>query len=252
MTDINDLSRGRYYEEARSWAGDRERQRALLLRLAWAIAIVASLIALLEAIALFVMMPLKTVEPYTILVDRQTGNVEALKPLDQAMIAPDMALTRSFLAQYVIAREGFSIDSLKADYRKVALWSAGEARSQYLSQMRVSNPAGPLAALPRQSIVEVQIRSINSIGPRTSMVRFVTTRIDPGGQRAIAQPFSAIVTYRYSLAAMSEADRLINPLGFQVVRYRRDAEMPTGLDAPPGSNPAEASASTPGVPARPL
>ena len=27
-------------------------------------------------------MPLKTVEPYTLLVDRQTGFVQALKPLD--------------------------------------------------------------------------------------------------------------------------------------------------------------------------
>ena len=232
MTDINDLNRARYYEEARSWAGDRERQRASLLRLAFLIAVGASLIALFEAIALVVLMPLKTVEPYTILVDRQTGNVEALKPLDQAMIAPDQALTRSLLAQYVIAREGFALESVKSDYRKVALWSAGEARSQYLSDMRGSNPASPLVSLPPQAIIEVEIRSISSLGPHTSIVRFVKTKIDPGGQQTVAQPWTAIITYRFSGGAMSEADRLINPLGFQVLRYRHDAEMPTVLDIP--------------------
>ena len=164
MTDIKDFDSARYYEESRSWAGDRERQRGFLMRLAWAIAGVASLIAVAEAIAIATLTPLKTEVPYTLLVDRQTGNVEALRPLDQAIIAPDQALTRSLLAQYVIAREGFAIESLKQDYRRVALWSTGSARAQYVAEMQASNPSSPLAALPRQAIVEIQIRSISSLG----------------------------------------------------------------------------------------
>lgn len=234
MTDIKDFDRARYYEQAESWAGDRERQRAKLFRIAWGVAGVASFVAICEAIALVVLMPLKTVEPYTILVDRQSGNIEALRPLDRQIIAPDQALVRSFLAQYVIAREGFAVESLKADYRKVALWSAGAARAQYLSDMRASNPSSPLATLPRQAMIEVQIRSISSLGPNSSMVRFVRSEIDAGGQRRSAQPWTAMISYRFSGAEMNQADRLINPLGFQVVRYRRDAELPVLLspDAP--------------------
>ena len=41
------------------------------------------------------LMPLKTVEPYTLMVDRTTGYVQALKPLDPAKISPDAALTQS-------------------------------------------------------------------------------------------------------------------------------------------------------------
>jgi type IV secretion system protein VirB8 len=226
MTDIKDFDTSRYYEESRSWAGDRERQRGFLMRLAWAIAGVASLIAIAEAIAIATLTPLKSEVPYTILVDRQTGNVEALRPFDQGTIAPDQALTRSLLAQYVIAREGFAIESLKQDYRKVALWSAGSARAQYVAEMQASNPSSPLAALPRQAIVEVQIRSLSSLGPNSAMIRYVKTQIDPGGRRMTSQPWSAVVTYRFSGAAMSQADRLINPLGFQVIRFRRDAEIP--------------------------
>lgn len=239
MTDIKDFDSARYYEESRSWAGDRERQRGFLMRLAWAIAGVASLIAVAEAIAIATLTPLKTEVPYTLLVDRQTGNVEALRPLDQAIIAPDQALTRSLLAQYVIAREGFAIESLKQDYRRVALWSTGSARAQYVAEMQASNPSSPLAALPRQAIVEIQIRSISSLGPNSSMIRYVRTQIDPGGRRMTSQPWSAVITYRFSAAAMSQADRLINPLGFQVIRFRRDAEMPVetypeiGTESPP-------------------
>jgi type IV secretion system protein VirB8 len=199
------------------------------LRIAWTISAVAAIIALAEAIALAALAPLKTVVPYTLLVDRQTGYVQALKPLERDAIAPDKALTRSFLAQYVIAREGFQIESLKDDYRKVALWSAGEARERYVKEMQASNPVSTLATLPRQALVEVEVRSISSLSPNTSLVRFATYRVDSGNRRREGQPWSAVVTYRFSGAEMSEADRLINPLGFQVVRYRRNAEIPPAV-----------------------
>lgn len=225
MNEMRDERLSEYYREAGTWAQDREAQAAASRRTAWIVAGIAAAIALLEAIALVVLMPLKTVEPYTLLVDRQTGNVQALKPLDQQTTTPDDALVRSFLAQYVIAREGFDIDALKDSYRKVALWSDGEARSRYIAGMQVSNPASPLAALPRRAVVAVEVRSISSLNARTALVRFTTTRADPGGQPQAPQYWAAIVTYKFSTARMSAADRLVNPLGFQVQRYRRDAEM---------------------------
>ena len=81
-------------------------------------AIGAGTIAVLEAGALILLTPLKTVEPYTLLVDRTTGYVQALKPLDADKIAPDTALTQSFLVQYVIARESFDIDTVTAELQQ--------------------------------------------------------------------------------------------------------------------------------------
>jgi type IV secretion system protein VirB8 len=45
---------------------------------------VAAAIAALEALAIVTMMPLKKVEPYTILVDRNTGYVETAEGLNPA------------------------------------------------------------------------------------------------------------------------------------------------------------------------
>ena len=223
-----------YYRRSESWAIDRERQQRNSLRVAWGVAVGACAIALAEAVALAALMPLKTVQPYTLLVDRQTGFVQALKPLGGETIAPDRALVRSFLAQYVIARESFQIESIKDEYRKVVLWSADEARQRYIAGMQAGNPSSPLATLPRRALVEVEIRSISSLSANTALVRFATYRSDPGGARQQEQLFAAVVNYRFSGAAMSEADRLLNPLGFQVVRYRRDAEMvPDELTAAP-------------------
>ena len=226
MTAPGDKTRADYYREAESWGADRERARRRSVVLAWSIAGIMTIVALCEAAALVVMTPLKTVVPYTLLVDRQTGYVQALKPLDQARIAPDAALTRSLLAQYVIAREGFDIDSVKDDYRKVALWSAGTIRDRYVAAMQASNPASPFVRLPHDAEIDVQVRSVSPLGSDSALVRFATVRTDGGGRPQAAQPFAAVVTYRFSDAAMSEADRLLNPLGFQVTAYRRNAEIP--------------------------
>ena len=234
-----------YYAEAASWNRDRVVAMRSSRRAAWCVAAVAAAIALLEAIALMLLTPLKTVEPYALMVDRTTGYVEALKPLDQSRIAPDAALTQSFLVQYVIAREAFDMATLKANYRKVALFSADTARSSYLQQMQVSNPASPLVTYPRSTTVDVRVKSVSPLGNNAALVRFETVKSDNGTQTQPAASWVAVIRYRYSDAPMSLDDRFVNPLGFQVTSYRRDSEaLPsataTAIAAMPTTLPAVA------------
>ena len=243
---MNDMSREElddYYAAAESWSDERVRAENRSRRIAWIIAGIASLIALLEAFALVSLIPLKREVPYTLMVDRQTGFVQALQPLESERLTADSALTRSFLVQYVIARESFDADTLQSNYQKVGLWSGGEARDRYVSLMRSGNPASPLNGLPRNARVDVEIRSVSSIAADTAMVRFTTLRTDPGGRAQEAQNWVAAIRYRYTDASMSEADRLVNPLGFQVLRYRRDAEtLPREIE--PAITAAPTSANT--------
>jgi type IV secretion system protein VirB8 len=199
----------------------------------------------MEAVALVVLMPLKTVEPYTLLVDRNTGFVQALTPLDPQRISGDTALTQSFLVQYVIARESFDIDTIQAEYRRVALWSSGQARADYIAGAQPSNPQSPLTLYPRTTVIETRVKSVSPMGPNLAMVRFETQRRDAGGQAQPPHAYVAIVRYQFSGAPMSVEDRFVNPLGFQVTRYRRDAEaLPPEPAAPP---PAAAEAQPPVV-----
>lgn len=214
-----------WFRSSESWAHDRERSAHRALRLAWIVAGVLGTVAIGEAVALAALAPLKTVVPYTLLVDKQTGAVQTLKPLERDVIAPDKALTRSFVAQYVMAREGFDITTLQDDYRKVALWSVGEARDRYVKGMQATNPASPLASLPRKTLVQIEVRGISPLSNDSALIRFSSTRTDPGGQPQPSQYWQAVISWRFSSEAMSAADRLINPLGFQVTRYRRDAEI---------------------------
>jgi len=248
-----------YYVEADSWGKDRQDALRASRKTAWIIAWAAVAIALLEAVALVVLMPLKTVEPYTLLVDRNTGFVQALTPLDPQRISGDTALTQSFLVQYVIARESFDIDTIQASYHKVALWSAEQARSDYIAGAQASNPQSPLATYPRTTVVETRVKSVSPMGPNIAMVRFETQRRDAGGQAQPPRAWVAIIRYRYSGEPMSVEDRYVNPLGFQVVRYRRDAEalppepepVPPPVTGPPVIKQPAAPAPVPARPAAP-
>jgi len=112
-----------------------------------------------------------------------------------------------------------------------------------------------------RALVSVTINSVSSLNADTSLVRFTTTRADPGAQAQPSQHWAAVITWRYSGAEMTADDRLLNPLGFQVTRYRRDAETvpepapppvlvpvigrPGPAPAPPGPGPGAAITAVP-------
>lgn len=236
-----------YFAEADSWAHDRRDALRSSRRIAWIVAGVAAAIALFEAVALLLLMPLKTVVPYTLMVDRQTGFVQELKPVDAQLVSSKSALTQSFLVQYVIAREGYDADSLQTDYRKVALWSKGDARQAYLSSIQASNPDSPLVRYPRSTVVDVQVKSVTPLGNNVAMVRFQTQRHDAGGHDYAPQQWVSVIRYTWSDEPMSVADRYLNPLGFEVTRYDRSAEtLPQPEAAATPATTAPSPATTPG------
>jgi type IV secretion system protein VirB8 len=215
-----------YFDQAASWAVDTRTLSARSRRIAWTIGGIAIAIAALEAVALAMLAPLKTVQPITLLVDRQTGFVQALDPQSPKRVLADDALTQSFLAQYVAAREGFDRATISATYRKVALLSSGVARSTYLAEMPATNPASPFQRYPAGTIVSARVKSVSKLSPGVALVRFDTQVLGRGGSIEVGQPWVAVIRYRYTDAPMSLEDRLVNPLGFQVLSYRRDAEAP--------------------------
>lgn len=235
-----------YLQAAESWGADRHDELTKSRRTAWIVAGVAAAIALFEAIALVFLTPLKTVEPYTLLVDRHTGFVQALNPLEPQRVSGDTALTQSFLVQYVIARENYNVDTVQNDYRKVALWSADKARSDYLTIMQSNNAASPLVKYPRGTMVETLVKSVSPISANVALIRFDTRRRDAAGDWQPAQSWVSTIKYRYSGEPMKQEDRVFNPLGFQVLSYRRDAEMlPVAVPAATNTPATKAAAGAP-------
>lgn len=227
MTKKNDSpAREIQYAAAASWGTDLQEAARRSRRTAWTVAAGLGLIALFEALALMLLAPIKTVVPYTILVDRQTGFVQAVDPMAPTRLSAQSALTRAFVAQYVVARESYDADTARTDYQKVALLSEGAARSRYIAAMQPENPESPIARFGRGRRVSAVVKSVSPLSADTALVRFDTLVLDSGGATRLLGSWAAVLKFRYRDVPMRASDRLLNPLGFTVTSYRRDPEAP--------------------------
>jgi type IV secretion system protein VirB8 len=216
-------ARTAYYADVASWSADINGSLRASRRRSRIVAGLAVLVATLEALALVLLMPLKTVVPYTITVDRQTGNAQLARGIVLGPLSQNDALIHSVIAQYVIARETLDATDLAASYRKVGLWSAGLARSDYLREMDRTNPESVLNGATAATIVVTTVEQVTLMSPTSALVRFATDRRDGDGSVSHAE-WTAALQFAFTGGPLSMEDRLINPLGFQVTHYRRDAQ----------------------------
>jgi len=213
-----------YYAAAKSWSDGQASTAARETRIAWRVAAGASVIALLLALALAFLVPLKTVQPYVLTVDRQTGAVESASTVQSGKLSQNEAVIQAQLAGYVIARETFDATDLAENYRRVQVLSSRPVAAAYVAQMAATNPESPLRSLNRGDTVSINIRSVSLIGENAALVRYTATRSALGGGAKPPVNFVSAISFGFNGRPLRQSDRYDNPLGFQVTRYRRDAE----------------------------
>ena len=216
--------REEYYAAAKSWSEGQASVASRETRIAWRVAAGASVIALLLALALAFLVPLKTVQPYVLTVDRQTGAVESATTVQSGRLSQNEAVIQAQLAGYVIARETFDATDLSEQYRRVQVMSARPVAAAYVTQMAATNPESPLRTLNRGDTVSIKIRSVSLINENAALVRYSTTRSALGGGATAPANFVSAISFGFNGRPLRQSDRFDNPLGFQVTRYRRDAE----------------------------
>ncbi len=243
-------ARAQYYEAASTWAQDTHATLRRSQRTAWIVAGIAVGIAAIQAVALVVLVPLKQTMPYTITVDRETGYVQTARGINLGTLSETEAVAQSFVVQYVLARETFDAADYRELYRKTLAWSQGAAETEYLRDWDQSNPNGIQSRVSPNTRIQVTVKSVTILGPRSAMIRFDTERSEGGGGPGMRQPWVASVNFSFSNKPINEQDRYLNPLGFQISSYRRDAEttQPVPMPATPAPMlPAPTSVPTTGV-----
>jgi len=213
-----------YFDEARSWNADRLRAAERSRRLAWGVAAFAGLLATVAVGAVAALSPLKTVEPFVVRVDRATGAVDVMTALkSERPLTYDEAVTKHFLAQYVRAREGWLAPAAEANFRQVSIMSTPVEQQRWADAFRPANPESPQVAYGPSAEALVAIRAVSFVSDGVANVRF--HRTVRRGPQVDESDWIATVAFTYTKAPMAEADRLRNPLGFQVTSYRADPEV---------------------------
>ena len=96
-------------------------------------------------------------------------------------------------------------------------------QNRYAAQVKGSNPNSPQDQFGKLGFERIRVESVSVLGPGLGQVRFSREEQKDGGVSKISEWVATIGFEWKTDALISNADRTVNPLGFQVGDYRVDA-----------------------------
>lgn len=191
---------------------------------AWIVAFFSVIVAVLSVIAVCLLTPLKTVEPYVVRVDNTTGMVDIITTINNKSLSMPEAVDKHFINTYVKAREGYYYDVLDKDYVLTQLLSNADVAAEYRSIYEGENARNK--KLGNIYKVEVSIISIALEQEEKSATIRIALSTKKQNEEVSKKNATINLNYKYyPTSQMNEKDRLDNPLGFQVTSYRIDEEI---------------------------
>ncbi|EGH6786706.1 type IV secretion system protein [Salmonella enterica] len=215
------------------------------------------ILAFASVIAVMGLTPLKTVETTIIRVDRNSGYMDVIRPGWKKEDTKEVADDKHYISMYILARERYNWASQKANFAIVQQLSYPDVFNEYKNFQLSSK--GYVATLGSSRQVDVSIDSIvplpvsheKKLGERddikTYQVRFSQSLLDAEGKpvsdigrqlkldadgKPIAEPkrvyWTAIISFDYRNAPLTEGAGWVNPKGFGVLAYSKTQEIREG------------------------
>lgn len=196
---------------------------------AWVLFWLMFLIAALSVGAVAALAPLKSVETFVVRVDNATGIVDVIHGEGESGGESNYneAIDKHFVARYLRHRENYSAGEFKENYKIIGLMSSGDEGQRYYSDV-YENPSATHVNLNDNDILKTKIKNISFIDTASDRsivtVRFLSW-VDRGSTRSDREHWVSTIEFHYIGTPEKESDRLLNPLGFEVVSYRKDPEV---------------------------
>lgn len=214
----------RYLDESGGYERDLWSELRRSRKTAWIIAGLSAFIGVTGIGAGFAGLSQEAPPPTVLRVDQATGAVDVVSTIADAETSYGEVVDKYWINSYVLNREGYDWNTIQASYEAVGLFTTPEAQSEYA---RVYNDTtGRQVTLGNRSRILPRIASITLGGDtNTATVRFTTQVARDNGIREPEQYWIATLAYRYLNSKMTEGQRRVNPLGFQITSYRVDPEV---------------------------
>lgn len=215
-------------KKARSYTTEIQKEIIDSRKVAWVVATVAVIVAVIAVIAVVLLVPLKTVVPYVIKENTTTGETRIITALDTKTLQIDEAVDKFSTSNYVKKREEYYYDLIAKDYYEVMLSSSPPVQKEYAKIYTGKQSRDKLLGKNfkvKTTILSVVLGTSSSIKTATIRSKSVTIDRETGIE---SNEVYHVHTLSYEFDGnrdMIEKDRLINPLGFMVLTYRRDREV---------------------------
>jgi len=210
-----------YFGLASAWDEELYGKLKTERRIAWVIAGISMAIAALAIVAVMMLTPLKTVEPYVVLIDKSTGHSEAMRKLvynEANPLTGQESVILGEINQYVIARQTFDPTDLNNRFLRVQLSTDATEFARYTKI--VEKEVNSLSPDVRRFVTVKSI--VPNLSNKSATIRFSTESTNL--TRSTTEHWVATLTYDFLELPLQMKHRFLNPLGFIIQSYRVDRE----------------------------
>ena len=231
-----------YYAVAKSWDQDRHALNRRATTLAYGVAGAGWVCAIVTGLALMALMPLKRVEPFLIRVDSSTGVIDTVPVYAGSSTLPE-TVTRYFLNHYITVCERFDFATAESDYEECGAFHTAARNQEWSERWSRSNPASPLNVYKDGTALRAQVSAVSFFERASGVsdlaqVRYTLAKRQTEGADEQITHWIANIQYAFSDPSKDPKVRRWNPLGFKIMAFRAEPEVPSE----PGSAPAVARA----------
>jgi type IV secretion system protein VirB8 len=165
----------------------------------------------------------KTIEPFVVEIEEKTGITNVIRPLAQEKYAYDEVLRRYFIYKYVMKRESYEPLTFESDYFTIVrLLSEGTVYKAFVRDVGANNPNSPVRLGQTSRLIKIKsITFPKTIAGQTGFLAQVHFKSEDknGSKNRVST-----INFIFADLVLTQEERAVNPLGFQVIGYRVDDE----------------------------
>ncbi len=161
----------------------------------------------------------KRFDPFVIQIDDTTGIAKVVNPLTSSILSGNEALAQYFIKKYIIARETYNpVDFSTEAKRIVRLLSSNSIYWDYRGYLK-NEAVDPTIKYGQKNTTYLLVKSWSKLADKKYIMRFSIN--ETAGAMKVFNKI-AVVEFQYLPMELTESDKDVNPVGFQVTGYRMD------------------------------
>lgn len=206
-------------KEIRNWYEERFDNITVQRNLLFILLIVLLCLSIVSIGVIAYVINTKRFDPFVIQIDDTTGMAKVVNPINSQVLNGNEALAQYFIKKYVVARETYNpVDFTTLANKTVRLLSANSIYWDYRGYLR-NDELNPSIKYGQKNTTFLIVKSWSKLSDNKYILRF---SINETAQARRVFNKIAVVEFQYIPMELTEEDRDINPLGFQVTGYRVD------------------------------
>jgi len=204
---------------SRNWYEERFDKITVQRNILFVFLLILLSLSIISIIVVAVVVNSRQFDPFVIQIDESTGMAKIVNPISSEILDGNEALARYFIKKYVIARETYNPVDFETEARKtIRLLSSNSIFWNYLGYIK-NKEVDPNIIYGQKNTTFLIVKSWTKLDSKRYMLRFSIN--ETAADKRIFSKL-AVVDFEYVPMELTEAERDINPIGFQVKGYRVD------------------------------